>query len=65
MKAIKEVFVSNHPLIQHKLALMRSVTTEPKKFREVLRATEDPTVKERVSAEVLQLCSHFPVPGIV
>jgi uracil phosphoribosyltransferase len=31
------VFVSNHPLIQHKLALMRSVGTEPKKFREVVR----------------------------
>jgi uracil phosphoribosyltransferase len=32
-----EVFVSNHPLIQHKLALMRAVSTEPKKFREVVR----------------------------
>jgi uracil phosphoribosyltransferase len=32
-----EVHVSNHPLIQHKLALMRSVATEPKKFREVVR----------------------------
>jgi len=32
-----EVYVSNHPLIQHKLALMRAATTEPKKFREVVR----------------------------
>ncbi|HEY0071247.1 MAG TPA: serine hydroxymethyltransferase [Chloroflexia bacterium] len=31
---------------------------------EVLRAPEDETVKARVSAEVLDLCSHFPVPGI-
>jgi glycine hydroxymethyltransferase len=31
---------------------------------EVLRAPEDLEVKERVSAEVLELCSHFPVPGI-
>jgi uracil phosphoribosyltransferase len=31
------VQVSTHPLIQHKLALMRSVKTEPKKFREVVR----------------------------
>jgi uracil phosphoribosyltransferase len=31
------VQVSEHPLVQHKLALMRSVTTEPKKFREVVR----------------------------
>src|SRR3954453_7991791 len=29
--------VSSHPLVQHKLALMRSVSTEPKKFREVVR----------------------------
>jgi len=31
---------------------------------EVLRAPEDQAVKERVSAEVLQLCSRFPVPGV-
>lgn len=34
---MKQLHVSNHPLIQHKLALMRSVKTEPKKFREVVR----------------------------
>ncbi|HEX9988082.1 MAG TPA: uracil phosphoribosyltransferase [Chloroflexia bacterium] len=34
---MKQIQVSNHPLIQHKLALMRSATTEPKKFREVVR----------------------------
>lgn len=31
------LFVSTHPLVQHKLALMRSTSTEPKKFREVVR----------------------------
>jgi len=31
------LFMSNHPLIQHKLTLLRSVDTEPKKFRELLR----------------------------
>jgi uracil phosphoribosyltransferase len=31
------VFVSNHPLLQHKLTLLRSVDTEPKKFRELVR----------------------------
>jgi uracil phosphoribosyltransferase len=31
------VHVSQHPLVQHKLTLMRSVTTEPKKFRELIR----------------------------
>jgi len=34
---VKQLHVSNHPLIQHKLVLMRSVKTEPKKFREVVR----------------------------
>lgn len=34
---MKELHVSEHPLVQHKLALMRSVATEPKKFREVVR----------------------------
>ena len=29
--------ISSHPLVGHKLALMRAVTTEPKKFREVVR----------------------------
>lgn len=31
------VFVSNHPLVQHKLTLLRSVDTEPKKFRQLVR----------------------------
>ncbi len=31
------VHVSLHPLIQHKLALLRNVDTEPKKFRELVR----------------------------
>jgi uracil phosphoribosyltransferase len=29
--------VSSHPAIQHKLAVLRDVNTEPKKFREVVR----------------------------
>src|SRR5262245_7253786 len=28
------VFISRHPLVLHKLALLRSVTTEPRQFRE-------------------------------
>jgi len=31
------LYVSSHPLIRHKLTKMRSVTTEPKKFRELVR----------------------------
>src|SRR6476469_2900049 len=34
---MKELYVSSHPLVQHKLALMREISTEPKKFREVVR----------------------------
>ena len=32
-----KVFQSNHPLLQHKLALLRDVDTEPKRFRELVR----------------------------
>jgi uracil phosphoribosyltransferase len=32
-----QVHVSRHPLVQHKLALLRSTLTEPKKFRELVR----------------------------
>ena len=31
------LFVSNHPLIRHKVALLRDIQTEPKKFRELIR----------------------------
>ena len=31
------VFVSGHPLIQHKLSILRDRCTEPKKFRELIR----------------------------
>lgn len=32
-----KVYQSNHPLIQHKLTLLRDVDTEPKRFRELVR----------------------------
>ncbi len=31
------VFESKHPLVKHKLTLLRDVSTEPKKFREIIR----------------------------
>lgn len=31
------VFESQHPLVKHKLTLLRNITTEPKKFRELIR----------------------------
>ena len=49
------VFESTHPLVKHKLTLLRDVSTEPKKFRELIRelamllcyvATADLGIKE-------------------
>ncbi|NTV65454.1 MAG: uracil phosphoribosyltransferase [Oscillochloris sp.] len=34
---MQHTHVSTHPLVQHKLALLRSELTEPKKFRELVR----------------------------
>lgn len=51
------VFESKHPLVKHKLSLMRSLDTKPKKFRELIRevamllcyeATADLSTKEIV-----------------
>ena len=51
-----KVFQSNHPLVQHKLILLRDAETEPKRFRELVRevtwlllyeATEDLSPVER------------------
>jgi uracil phosphoribosyltransferase len=62
---MEKLFISTHPLVQHKLALMRSVHTEPKKFREVVReitalllyeATLDlPTVEIEVQTPLAQM----------
>jgi uracil phosphoribosyltransferase len=34
---MSEVHISPHPLVQHKLTLLRRTVTEPKKFRELVR----------------------------
>ncbi len=34
---MKEVYVSPHPLVKHKLTKLRDTSTEPKKFRELVR----------------------------
>jgi uracil phosphoribosyltransferase len=34
---VEQVYVSKHPLVQHKLTLLRRSETEPKKFRELVR----------------------------
>jgi uracil phosphoribosyltransferase len=49
------VYVSNHPLIRHKLTILRNAETDPKKFRELVRevavllayeATQDLALKD-------------------
>jgi uracil phosphoribosyltransferase len=51
------VHISNHPLIRHKVTMMRDIRTEPKKFRELIRevtlllayeATADLTLQDKV-----------------
>ncbi len=37
MKIVDQLHVSMHPLVQHKLTLLRRVETEPKRFRELVR----------------------------
>jgi len=34
---MSNVFISPHPLVAHKLSLLRSVNTEPKKFRQLVK----------------------------
>ena len=34
---MENVFVSNHPLVKHKLSKLRDANTSPKKFRELIR----------------------------
>jgi uracil phosphoribosyltransferase len=50
------VYISDHPLVKHKLTLLRDINTDPKKFRELVReitlllayeATKDLKVKDR------------------
>lgn len=32
-----KVYISDHPLVKHKLTLLRDINTDPKKFRELIR----------------------------
>jgi uracil phosphoribosyltransferase len=34
---MSNIYPSNHPLVAHKLSLLRDISTEPKKFRELVR----------------------------
>ena len=39
--AMSHVHVSQHPLVKHKLTMLRDTTTKPKKFRELVREIGD------------------------
>jgi uracil phosphoribosyltransferase len=65
-----QVHVSRHPLVQHKLALLRSKLTEPKKFRELVReiaqllfyeATQDLNLAPLTVQTPLEACEGFEV----
>lgn len=63
-----KVFESKHPLVKHKLGILRAVETEPKKFRELVRelsalmayeATSDlPLVETTVTTPVNTTVAH-------
>ena len=53
-----QVHISNHPLVRHKMTLLRDQRTDPKRFRELMReiaaliayeATADLAMEERLS----------------
>ncbi len=67
---MSQLHVSTHPLVQHKLALLRNQKTEPKKFREVVRelailmivdATADlPTIETLVTTPMgVSMCNRL------
>jgi len=65
---MSQLRVSTHPLVRHKLALLRDMKTEPKKFRELIReiailltyeATADLALEEiRVTTPMGQAIGH-------
>lgn len=65
---LKDFHVSKHPLILHKLSILRDITTEPKRFREVVdeitsllcyEATADlPLSTIRIKTPLAEIDSH-------
>ena len=62
------VFPSNHPLVAHKITLLRDKKTEPKKFRELIReisalltyeATSDLLIEEKKVQTPLRITQGF------
>ncbi len=68
------VHVSNHPLIRHKLTMMRDAKTEPKKFRELIReiaillayeATADLALKEKPVTTPLSQATGYDLKEVI
>jgi uracil phosphoribosyltransferase len=65
---MSQVRVSNHPLVRHKLTMLRDMKTEHKKFRELVRelaillayeATEDMTLRDVIVTSPLGRATGF------
>ncbi len=68
------VHVSNHPLIRHKLTMMRDAKTEPKKFRELIReiaillayeATADLALKEKLVTTPIAQTTGYDLKEVI
>ncbi len=71
---MSNVHVSNHPLLLHKLAMLRDVKTEPKKFRELIReisillayeATADLALQDKPVTTPLTQTSGFELKEMI
>jgi len=58
---MSRIFPSSHPLVAHKLSLLRDIDTEPKKFRELIREISALLAYEATSDLVLHQVS-IPTP---
>jgi uracil phosphoribosyltransferase len=56
-----DVRVSNHPLVQHKLSILRNVHTEPEKFRQLVRELGALLTYE-ATADLLTVAVDVPTP---
>ncbi len=71
---MSQVHLSNHPLVRHKVTLMRDFKTEPKKFRELIRevaillayeATADLALEEMTVTTPLASTTGYQVKEVI
>ncbi|MBN1954094.1 MAG: uracil phosphoribosyltransferase [Anaerolineae bacterium] len=58
---MSQVHISHHPLVQHKLALLRDERTDPKKFRELVREISTMLVYE-ATTDLVTESATVPTP---